>query len=243
MRTYIINLKEAIERRRYMEQQLTLLPSFLSCEFVEAVDGRAMSKSERDEKFNSEKFRLKYAKEVRPGEIGCTLSHQKCYRKLIESDEKYALILEDDIVVRQNIDIFFPEIEKMLDTHEPRIILLSGWYWYLATRMIKEHYRLVTVYDAFLTHAYAINRSAASLLTECRPYITADDWFYIRKKGVKIYAFLPHLLDQNWSGDHPSLINQEERIECKRLWIRKIAICFHSFCLKFLCFIKRFEKA
>lgn len=62
-----------------------------------------------------------------------------------------------------------------------------------------------------MTHAYIINREAASLLIEQRPFITADDWFYIRKKGVKLYAVLPHLLDQDWSGEYPTSINQEEK--------------------------------
>ena len=212
-------------------------------EFVEAVDARGMTEREKNVFFDTELFCKRYVKEVRPGEIGCTLSHQKCYRKLVESRDKYALILEDDIVIRHNIDTLVPEIEKLLNTDEPRVILLSGWYWYLGTKTIKQHYCLARVYDAFLTHAYIINREAASLLIEQRPFITADDWFYIRKKGVKLYAVLPHLLDQDWSGEYPTSINQEEKKRCPGLWKRKIEICFHSLLLKFLYIIKRFEKA
>lgn len=74
MKTYIINLKDAVLRREYMRKQLQLLPPSLSVEFVEAVDGRIMSSQERENKFDTEKFRLRYTKEVRPGEIGCTLA-------------------------------------------------------------------------------------------------------------------------------------------------------------------------
>ena len=139
----------------------------------------------------------------------------------MESRDKYALILEDDIVIRHNIDTLVPEIEKLLNTDEPRVILLSGWYWYLGTKTIKQHYCLARVYDAFLTHAYIINREAASLLIEQRPFITADDWFYIRKKGVKLYAVLPHLLDQDWSGEYPTSINQEEKKTMSRVVEKK----------------------
>ena len=243
MKAYIINLKEAIERRNYMQKQLALLPPSLSSEFIEAVNGKEMNREELEENFDSEKFRLRYAKEVRPGEIGCTLSHQKCYRRLLESKEKCVLILEDDIIVRQNIDFLLPELEKLLITNEPRIVLLSGWYWYLSTKVLKGHYRVANVYDAFLTHAYAINRAAASLIIESRPFIAADDWFYIRKKGVKIYAFLPHLLDQDWSGEYPTSINQEKKKQCKGMGKKKMEISLHYFFLKILCFIKRYEKA
>ena len=145
MKAYIINLKEAIERRNYMQKQLALLPPSLSSEFIEAVNGKGMNREQLEENFDYEKFRLRYAKEVRPGEIGCTLSHQKCYRRLLESKEKYVLILEDDIIVRQNIDFLLPELEKLLITNEPRIVLLSGWYWYLSTKAIKGHYRVANV--------------------------------------------------------------------------------------------------
>ena len=242
MKTYIINLKEATERREYVQKQLALLASSLSVEFVEAIDGRRMSKAEQDKFFDLGRFRLRYTKEARPGEIGCTLSHQKCYRKLVESGEEYALILEDDIVVRRNVELMFSEIKEMLVSDQPCIILLSGWYWYLSAKPIAQKYSLAKVYDAFLTHAYVINRAAASLLIEHRPFITADDWFYIRKKGVKIYAFLPHLLDQEWSGAYPTTINQNEKEQCAGMWKRKIEILLHSILLKLLFFFKRFEK-
>ena len=78
-----------------------------------------MTDKDKNDFFNTELFCKRYVKEVRPGEIGCTLSHQKCYRKLVESREKYALILEDDIVIRHKIDTLVPEIEKLLNTDEP----------------------------------------------------------------------------------------------------------------------------
>ncbi len=140
MKTYIINLKDAVLRREYMRKQLQLLPPSLSVEFVEAVDGRIMSSQERENKFDTEKFRLRYTKEVRPGEIGCTLSHQMCYEKLMHSEEKYALILEDDIVVRPNVDSVFPCIEELIQTDKPLVILLSGWYWFGETK--KNRYTL-----------------------------------------------------------------------------------------------------
>lgn len=243
MKTYIINLKDAVSRREYMRKQLQLLPPSLSVEFVEAVDGRIMSSQERENKFDTEKFRLRYTKEVRPGEIGCTLSHQMCYEKLMHSEEKYALILEDDIVVRPNVDSVFPCIEELIQTDKPLVILLSGWYWFGETKKIDTHYHVANVYDAFLTHAYIINRAAAALLIEQRPFITADDWFYIRKKGVKICALLPHLIDQDWSGTNPTSINEVKRVTCKGMWKRKFQIRLHSLYLKVLKLVNHFEKA
>lgn len=69
MKAYIINLKEAIERRNYMQKQLALLPPSLSSEFIEAVNGKGMNREQLEENFDYEKFQLRYAKEVRPEKL------------------------------------------------------------------------------------------------------------------------------------------------------------------------------
>ena len=242
MKTYVINLKDDVLRREYMHGQLRLLPPSLSVEFVEAVDGRAMSQQESENKFDAEKFLLRYRRKVRPGEVGCTLSHQKCYEKLMRSGEKYALILEDDIVVRTDVCSVFPQIEKMVDTDKPLVVLLSGRYWFLGTKRITQtNYRVANVYDAYLAQSYVINRAAAALSIESRPFVTSDDWFYIRKKGVKIRAILPHLIDQDWSGTFPSTINNVKRESCEGMWKRKFQMRWHKRCKSVLKRINHYE--
>ncbi|HDR2572978.1 TPA: glycosyltransferase family 25 protein, partial [Enterobacter ludwigii] len=78
MKIFIVNLKKSVERRKKMEAQLNALG--LSAEFIEAVDGRLMSEEER----KGVTANVNYA--FLPGEIGCALSHQKIYKKMI--DEK-----------------------------------------------------------------------------------------------------------------------------------------------------------
>lgn len=197
MKTYVINLERSLERKAYMQQILKHMP-FLAAEFVPAVDGKAMNDGEKMARFDVEKFKRRYGVDVRPGEIGCTLSHQKCYRKIVDDNEQYVLILEDDILLpKVKLDGLLKKAGKIMDTDTPLVLLLSGRYWFLGTSRFVDYYKIANVYNAFLTHAYLINRAAAKILIEKRPYITADDWLYIRNKGVKIQAILPHLIDQN----------------------------------------------
>ena len=200
MKTYIINLKRSPERKVYMQNILKDFPS-LDFEFIAAVDGKAMSTKEQESLFDTKTFRKRYSVEVRPGEIGCTLSHQKCYRKIVNDNEPYVLILEDDIMPPADIAPILKDVEEKMKTETPQIILLSGWYWFYKTSPLSGEYKLAHVYDAFLTHAYVINQAAARLLIEERPCITADDWRYIRRKGVRLQAVCPHLIDQNWNGN------------------------------------------
>ena len=89
MKTYVINLERSPERKAYMQKILQSVP-FLELEFVTAVDGKAMSEEAREKQFDAVKFHSRYSNYPRPGEIGCTLSHQKCYRKIVEEDVQYA---------------------------------------------------------------------------------------------------------------------------------------------------------
>lgn len=242
MKAYIINLAEAADRKAYMQRQLEKLP-FLRPEFIAAVDGRRMSGDERERLFDAEGFRKYYLREVRPGEIGCTLSHQKCYRKLAESADTCVLILEDDMVILEDIERTVRKLEGLMDTEEPRIVLLSGWYWYLKTYRFMDHLKLAGVYDAFLTHAYVINRSAARLLLEERPFITADDWRYIRKKGIRLQAVLPHLVGQDWSGEFQTFVNVEQTRTVRSGMKMKLKRLGRVLMWKGLTLLGHFEKA
>lgn len=241
MKTYIINLERSVERKIYMGDILGSFP-FLDFEFVAAVDGRVMSESERSSCFDIDQFKQRYSVDVRPGEIGCTLSHQKCYRKMVTENEPYVLILEDDIVrPTQDIREVLERIEKMVATDEPRIILLSGWYWFTKVQPLSDNYRIADVFDAFLTHSYVINQAAAKVLIEERPFITADDWRYIHRKGVRLHAVFPHLINQNWDGELATTVNVEQSRRKSISWYCRNAC--RLFCMKFLKMIGHFEKA
>ena len=241
MKSYIINLERSTDRKSYMEVLCKKLP-FWDVEFVKAVDGRNMSANEQEHIFDKRKFKKRYSIDVRPGEIGCTLSHQKCFRKIVEDNEPYVLILEDDIQKPiHDIGVILNSIEEMMVTETPRIILLSGWYWFKRTHDFMGSYRLADVYDAFLTHSYVINQAAARLLIEERPFITADDWRYIRQKGVQLQAVYPHLIDQNWDGDLATMVNVEPIKKRSVGWYCRNACRLTN--LKILKIIGHFEKA
>lgn len=243
MKVFVINLERSPERKLYMQEVLKHFPTCLDVEFVTAVDGKTMSLEERFRKFDEVKFKNHYGVPVRPSEIGVTLSHQKCYRKMIAENLPYVLIMEDDIAQPIGIDMsnILGNLGKEMQTDVPRIILLSGWYWYYNTSHFFDMYKLANVYSGFLAHAYLINIAAAKLLVEEKPYIVADDWCYIRKKDIKLQAVLPHLIDQNWDGSIVTTVNVEERGKVRLLW--KLSHAPYLLFLKFLKLIGHFEKA
>ena len=109
IKTYVINLKDSVDRRKAILAETAKYP-FMDVELVEAVDGRKLKQEEIKACFDLKKFVNHYYRTPKGGEIGCTLSHRICYRKLLESEEEFALVLEDDVclgimiyIIRRNI--------------------------------------------------------------------------------------------------------------------------------------------
>lgn len=90
----VISLRRRVDRRQRIEAHLATLG--MTPTFVDAVDGAALQ--------NAEQINEAVARTgMSPPEVGCYLSHLKAWRKLLESDEPYALVLEDDAICDQRL--------------------------------------------------------------------------------------------------------------------------------------------
>lgn len=203
IKTYIVNLVTSIARKKYMQELLGAYP-FLKQEFVEAIDGRVFSQEERLKVFDDKTCYKRYGHDIKGGEVGCTLSHFKCYNKLAESKDKFVLILEDDITIMRDLNsLDWKAVTEFMSVDEPRIMFLSGDYWYLDKRPFTR------VFSAVGSYAYFINKAAARrIVTIKRPSNLADDWDVYKLLGVKLFAVHPYMIDAN-IADIPSEIEQE----------------------------------
>lgn len=195
IKTYIINLETSVNRKEYM--QALLAPyEFLDVQFIKAVDGRKLTAEQIDSQFDRERSYRRYGRELVPGEIGCCLSHRKCYESLLKSSSKYALVLEDDIAIIQDLrNINEVDIDCLLNVDKPRVLFLSGDYWRLGNGNI------VPVFDANGAYAYIINRSAAKVILSIKPSHVADDWRVYKRRKLRLYAMFPYCIDANVDMD------------------------------------------
>jgi len=93
---FVISLSEATERRTRMTKILGDLN--IPFEFIDAIDGREFGMSAHPN-YNRAK-RLKYfGRDLKGGELGCTLSHKSAYDKMMRDNIDQAIIFEDDVVV------------------------------------------------------------------------------------------------------------------------------------------------
>ncbi len=91
---FVISLKRRTDRLRHM--RALLAARGLEAEFVEAVDGMALTAEQRA-LYDRQRALNVYGADMNPAEIGCHLSHLKVYQLIVERGVDTALVLEDDI--------------------------------------------------------------------------------------------------------------------------------------------------
>ena len=100
MLCFVINLDDSVDRLKLISNQLDRLN--VSFSRLSAVNGRELQQNEIRKlsyAIDDRDIRVRYTRDLTPGEIGCFLSHRKCWKMLLESSHNWALILEDDIVI------------------------------------------------------------------------------------------------------------------------------------------------
>jgi glycosyl transferase family 25 len=103
--TLLINLDRAEDRLTAMVDQLDALD--MPFERISAVDGKVLQLV--DETYDETGYRRRHGRLTNPGEVGCYLSHIECARRLLESGHEFALILEDDLVLPDNLGVVIAE--------------------------------------------------------------------------------------------------------------------------------------
>ena len=93
MKIYLVNMDRSTDRLSIMKERLSNLG--LTFERISAVDGYKLSQVEKEMVVAPN---LRYPYNLTLGEVGCFLSHKKCWQEFLNSNEEWALILEDDSV-------------------------------------------------------------------------------------------------------------------------------------------------
>ncbi|MGU3577272.1 glycosyltransferase family 25 protein [Brucellaceae bacterium C25G] len=105
MLTLLINLDRSNERLVYMQGLLSNLD--IGFERIPAIDGKILSHDVL--KKHQTQDNEKHTSILTPSEIGCFLSHRKAWQRLLDSDDNFALVLEDDISVSADLRLFLSD--------------------------------------------------------------------------------------------------------------------------------------
>ena len=210
---YIVNLQEDHERRRNILNQIKNQKLY-NFEIIDAINGNELTQIELNNLvFKNKKLKNPWNTKMSPSQIGCALSHIKIYKKFINSEYDYALILEDDAVFINN---FSDELKSFIlksFKFKKQIILLSELKEFFSKPIDKQkNYELVNVTNAFFTHSYFINKEAAKSIIEFNyPVKTIADNFVFFKIycGVKLTGLNPFILEQDKVKFQTSISNEK----------------------------------
>ena len=86
MKTFVINLKSSVSRRKKIEQQLRQIG--LEYEIFEAIDGRKFTSEQANSHIDPA---TKFSRKMSSSEIGCFLSHYHILKKIV-NDNRVAII-------------------------------------------------------------------------------------------------------------------------------------------------------
>ena len=172
-----------------MEHQFDRLG--LTVEFIEGVDGRELGE-ERFKKL-TDAHAVKYSPQwITPGAVGCVMSHRICYKKLVESGDAYALILEDDIVLDKKAVKHLEEMGAAINRGEVMLLYFQSFktieFSDSEAKKIDSRYRImypVNFESLGSTGGYFIASDAAKKLYDnVLPIkVSADSWGEFIKYG------------------------------------------------------------
>ena len=105
---FVINMPGSDERWANISAQLNRLGA--PYERVDGVDARKLGANEISKYYSFEKNRKIFPKPLRIGEIGCYIAHVNCWKKIVNQNIDFGMVLEDDVFLSGN----FPDSIKFL---------------------------------------------------------------------------------------------------------------------------------
>jgi glycosyl transferase, family 25 len=206
---YIISLHSSHQRYHYSSKNMKMLK--VPIKKVEAIEGSLLTKEEINKNVNLDYYLKFFGHLPSNGTIGCSFSHIKAWKEFLSSQNKFALIVEDDI----NFDI--PELTSTLQN-----LLHIKSEWDIVNLAHNHHGTPLTIKNLkngkklalFLTEitggaAYIINKKAAQkLLTHALPIKTPIDHYLTRIWETKtpIYGIKSKLKFQYYGDSEISRI-------------------------------------
>lgn len=197
IKTYVINMEKDVQKRAIIESQLQHQKG-LNPVIFKAIEGRKLTEKELSEWVDMKLMEKRYNNFATLPAIGCALSHWNIYNQMTIHQDQYALILEDDALLSDHLADKIREIEYLLMSDEPIVILLTPEFVYSSADMIisiKQH-SIYHLNNGVMNSGYLVNKAAAYILKEqLFPIrLLADQWDEIIKFGIKILGIVPHVI-------------------------------------------------
>jgi glycosyl transferase, family 25 len=190
VKAHVINLPRSTDRRRHVVTQMARLG--IPYEFVDAVEGRAMTPGQRAALVD-EAAVAEHPHWLTPGTIGCTLSHRAAYQQILDSGEAVGFVVEDDIVLPPGSAEMLNEIAAHMQGREAVLLYyrsfepcsFSSRDAVTLSRWGKLLYP-IDIRQPITTAAYLVTREACAPLVDLVVPVraAADSWGLFYEEGA-----------------------------------------------------------
>lgn len=208
MKVFVLNLARCPERMVRVKARLDELG--VPFERLEGIDDSQMDEAEKRRSVSRLGWWCCSLRPITRGQIGCTLSHQLAYRRMIAEGLGHACVLEDDVV----LDARFPEVlhalETAVDDTRPQVVLMCD---HAEGRMEipagHDDFSLERVEEAMYAEGYVLTRKAAEQILEANyPLRVMDDIWgrWVRQGRIELYLARPTVCTQTSPVDGGSTI-------------------------------------
>lgn len=220
MNIFCINLERRPDRKKEFLERCPLEDVI----FFNAVDGTQLE-NEKPQDEKEEILLTKTGRSMRSrGECGCSLSHYRVWKKIVQENLPYAIIYEDDAFFTDNYISKLQEGIRLIDMENTDFVYIGGTPYKNALDKIVtyvssngrgmkfipkvSYHKKIHLKKCFLTndsrttHAYIITQKGAKKLANSflkdtlRPYRPIDEWMVIQTRNSTTYDLIPHV---NWS--------------------------------------------
>ena len=208
IKIFVINLEKSIDRWKYINKQNN---QNLNLVKFNAINGNHINKNNIKNLIDNNSYLYKNIDKNR-GEIGCALSHLNIWEIFKKSNDKYIIIVEDDVIFEQNlykkINTYMKNAPKDWD-----IIYLGGSH--IVGYKVNEYFikPKLNIKGNLGTYAMLINKKGVNkLLKYCKPITKSIDH---QIKGLFNYI--------NVYYTYPTLINHNNNMDSDRRILNKQA--------------------
>lgn len=230
---YVVSLADEIARRANFNNQAK--NSGFEFEYIDAVDFRYVD-ADYLLNFTSSTQQGTIKRVLTKGEVGCALSHFKCYQKLLADDANWAWIVEDDADLERFKSDSIENIIASIAGSDIDVIILG--YSKLTRNDESLFYRLEPVKkiingnDFILgkpwknwtcgTVSYLIRKPGAKKMLDYfgdgKVVTVADDWrFFEEKVGLNIAHCRPLLVFEDFSNFQSALESERAQVSKKTI--------------------------
>ena len=191
----VINLDRSLDRWEFISQQFSNLN--LPITRVSGVDGYQLSAETLLNLQPPLQEKWEFPRRLLPGEIGCYLSHIKCWKILVESGEPWALVAEDDIRISAEARQFFRDASWIPSGIE--LVQPFAHFDNYTMKVAKKEYSVMDGRKLFHPFKpYPIGTLAYFISREC----ARDAIFASNRLGMPVDEFMFGPMS-SWAKKHP----------------------------------------